>query len=109
MIADEIQSCWPVRVYPFACITGCVPDIYLLGKMSAMVAHRESSARISANDGRCSVINPLAAAIGAPVVSMVVWGECQAFSLRKLGAHSHQRPRPDRRWCGWPCAARMQG
>lgn len=99
MIADEIQSGLACTGYPFACDHGGVlPDIYLLGKtlgggavpLSAMVADREIFGVVHPGEhGSTFGGNPLAAAIGTPVVSMVVWGECQARSA-KLGAHLHQ-------------------
>lgn len=85
----------PVRLRP----RGVLPDIYLLGKtlgggavpLSAMVADREIFGVVHPGEhGSTFGGNPLAAAIGTPVVSMVVWGECQARSA-KLGAHLHQR------------------
>lgn len=82
MIADEIQSGLACTGYPFACDHGGVlPDIYLLGKtlgggavpLSAMVADREIFGVVHPGEhGSTFGGNPLAAAIGTPVVSMVV-------------------------------------
>ena len=102
MIADEIQSGLARTGYTFACDRwSVVPDIYLLGKalgggvvaLSAVVADREILGVLHPGEhGSTFGGNPLAAAIGTTVVSMLARGEFQARSA-KLGAHLHRRLR----------------
>jgi ornithine--oxo-acid transaminase len=102
MIADEIQSGLARTGYTFACDRwGVVPDVYLLGKalgggvvpLSAVVADREILGVLRPGEhGSTFGGNPLAAAIGATVVSMLGRGEFQARSV-ELGAHLHRRLR----------------
>ena len=100
MIVDEIQSGLARTGYTFACDHwGVVPDIYLLGKalgggvvpLSAVVADRDILGVLHPGEhGSTFGGNPLAAAIGTTVVSMLERGEFQARS-RELGAHLHRR------------------
>lgn len=100
MIADEIQSGLARTGRTFACDHwSVVPDVYLLGKalgggvvpLSAVVADREVLGVLRPGEhGSTFGGNPLAAAIGAAVVSMLGRGEFQARSAR-LGAHLHER------------------
>ncbi|OSC38160.1 ornithine--oxo-acid transaminase [Mycobacterium decipiens] len=100
MIADEIQSGLARTGYTFACDHwGVVPDIYLLGKalgggvvpLSAVVADREILGVLHPGEhGSTFGGNPLAAAIGSTVVSLVARGEFQSRSA-EMGAHLHQR------------------
>ncbi|MBV9318543.1 MAG: ornithine--oxo-acid transaminase [Mycobacterium sp.] len=102
LIADEIQSGLARTGRTFACDHwGVVPDIYLLGKalgggvvpLSAVVADREILAVLRPGDhGSTFGGNPLAAAIGSTVVSMLARGEFQARSAG-LGGHLHTRLR----------------
>jgi ornithine--oxo-acid transaminase len=102
MIADEIQSGLARTGYTFACDHwGVVPDIYLLGKalgggvvpLSAVVADREILGVLHPGEhGSTFGGNPLAAAIGTTVVSMLTRGEFQ-FRSTELGAHLHKRLR----------------
>lgn len=102
MIADEIQSGLARTGYTFACDHwGVVPDVYLLGKalgggvvpLSAVVADRAVLGVLHPGEhGSTFGGNPLAAAIGTTVVSMLRRGEFQARSAR-LGAHLHARLR----------------
>jgi ornithine--oxo-acid transaminase len=102
MIADEIQSGLARTGYTFACDHwGVVPDIYLLGKalgggvvpLSAVVADSQILGVLHPGEhGSTFGGNPLAAAIGTTVVSMLSRGEFQARSA-ELGAHFHQRLR----------------
>ena len=102
MIADEIQSGLARTGYTFACDHwGVVPDIYLLGKalgggvvpLSAVVADREILGVLNPGEhGSTFGGNPLAAAIGTTVVSMLQRGEFQSRSA-ELGAHLHDRLR----------------
>ena len=102
MIADEIQSGLARTGYTFACDRwGVVPDIYLLGKalgggvvaLSAVVADREILGVLHPGEhGSTFGGNPLAAAIGSTVVSMLTRGEFQLRSA-ELGAHLHNRLR----------------
>ncbi|QUR68171.1 ornithine--oxo-acid transaminase [Mycobacterium spongiae] len=100
LIADEIQSGLARTGHTFACDHwGVVPDIYLLGKalgggvvpLSAVVANREILGVLHPGEhGSTFGGNPLAAAIGTTVVSMVARGEFQSCSA-ELGAHLHHR------------------
>jgi ornithine--oxo-acid transaminase len=102
MIADEIQSGLARTGYTFACDHwGVVPDIYLLGKalgggvvpLSAVVADRSILSVLHPGEhGSTFGGNPLAAAIGTTVVSMLARGEFQ-FRSAELGAHLHRRLR----------------
>ncbi|UXA05171.1 ornithine--oxo-acid transaminase [Mycobacterium sp. SMC-2] len=102
MIADEIQSGLARAGRTFACDHwGVVPDVYLLGKalgggvvpLSAVVADREVLGVLHPGEhGSTFGGNPLAAAIGTTVVSMLSRGEFQARSA-ELGAHLHGRLR----------------
>ncbi|MBV8346085.1 MAG: ornithine--oxo-acid transaminase [Mycolicibacterium sp.] len=102
MIADEIQSGLARTGYTFACDHWrVVPDIYLLGKalgggvvpLSAVVADREILGVLNPGEhGSTFGGNPLAAAIGTTVVSMLQRGEFQSRSA-ELGAHLHDRLR----------------
>jgi ornithine--oxo-acid transaminase len=102
MIADEIQSGLARTGHTFACDHwGAVPDIYLLGKalgggvvpLSAVVADRDILGVLHPGEhGSTFGGNPLAAAIGTCVVSMLERGEFQIRS-RELGAHLHRRLR----------------
>jgi ornithine--oxo-acid transaminase len=100
MIADEIQSGLARTGRTFACDHwGVVPDVYLLGKalgggvvpLSAVVTDREILAVLRPGEhGSTFGGNPLAAAIGSTVVSMLTRGEFQARSA-ELGGHLHTR------------------
>ncbi|MDT5148005.1 MAG: ornithine--oxo-acid transaminase, partial [Mycobacterium sp.] len=100
MIADEIQSGLARSGYTFACDRwDVVPDVYLLGKalgggvvpLSAVVANRDILGVLHPGEhGSTFGGNPLAAAIGSTVVSMLDRGEFQARSA-DLGAYLHQR------------------
>ncbi len=102
MIADEIQSGLARTGYTFACDRwDVVPDVYLLGKalgggvvpLSAVVADRAILGVLHPGEhGSTFGGNPLAAAIGTTVVSMLTRGEFQARSA-ELGAHLHRRLR----------------
>jgi ornithine--oxo-acid transaminase len=102
MIADEIQSGLARTGHTFACDHwGVVPDIYLLGKalgggvvpLSAVVADRDILGVLHPGEhGSTFGGNPLAAAIGTSVVSILARGEFQIRS-RDLGAHLHQKLR----------------
>ncbi|HEV7361401.1 MAG TPA: ornithine--oxo-acid transaminase, partial [Mycobacterium sp.] len=102
MIADEIQSGLARTGHTFACDHwGVVPDVYLLGKalgggvmpLSAVVADRRILGVLHPGEhGSTFGGNPLAAAIGTTVVSMLARGEFQARSA-ELGAHLHRRLR----------------
>lgn len=102
MIADEIQSGLARTGRTFACDHwGVVPDVYLLGKalgggvvpLSAVVADREVLGVLHPGEhGSTFGGNPLAAAIGATVVSMLRRGDFQARSA-ELGARLHARLR----------------
>ncbi len=102
MIADEIQSGLARTGHTFACDHwGVVPDVYLLGKalgggvvpLSAVVADRDILGVLHPGEhGSTFGGNPLAAAIGTSVVSILARGEFQIRS-RELGAHLHQRLR----------------
>jgi ornithine aminotransferase len=100
MIADEIQSGLARIGYTFACEHwGVVPDMYLLGKalgggvvpLSAVVANADILGVLHPGEhGSTFGGNPLAAAIGTTVVSMLATGEFQRRST-ELGAHLHAR------------------
>ncbi|OBH49293.1 ornithine--oxo-acid transaminase [Mycobacterium sp. E2479] len=102
MIADEIQSGLARTGYTFACDRWrVVPDVYLLGKalgggvvpLSAVVADQDVLGVLHPGEhGSTFGGNPLAAAIGATVVSMLARGEFQARATA-LGAHLHRRLR----------------
>jgi ornithine--oxo-acid transaminase len=102
LIADEIQSGLARTGYTFACDRwGVVPDVYLLGKalgggvvpLSAVVANRDILGVLHPGEhGSTFGGNPLAAAIGTTVVSMLARGEFQARATA-LGAHLHRRLR----------------
>jgi ornithine--oxo-acid transaminase len=102
MIADEIQSGLARTGRTFACDHfGVVPDIYLLGKalgggvvpLSAVVADRDVLGVLHPGEhGSTFGGNPLAAAIGSTVVTMLARGEFQSRSA-KLGEHLHSRLR----------------
>jgi ornithine--oxo-acid transaminase len=95
MIADEIQSGLARTGHTFACDHwGVVPDVYLLGKalgggvvpLSAVVADRAVLGVLHPGEhGSTFGGNPLAAAIGTTVVSVLERGEFQARSA-ELGA-----------------------
>lgn len=100
MIADEIQSGLARTGYTFACDHwGVVPDVFLLGKalgggvvpLSAVVADRDVLGVLHPGEhGSTFGGNPLAAAIGTTVVSMLARGEFQSRSA-ELGVHLHGR------------------
>src|SRR3981189_442174 len=100
MIADEIQSGLARTGRTFACDHwGVVPDVYLLGKalgggivpLSAVVADRDVLGVLHPGEhGSTFGGNPLAAAIGTTVVSMLTRGEFQLRSA-ELGAHLQNR------------------
>jgi ornithine--oxo-acid transaminase len=100
MIADEIQSGLARTGRTFACEHwGVVPDVYLLGKalgggvvpLSAVVADSDVLGVLHPGEhGSTFGGNPLAAAIGTTVVSMLRRGEYQARST-ELGGHLHSR------------------
>jgi ornithine--oxo-acid transaminase len=102
MIADEIQSGLARTGRTFACDHfGVVPDMYLLGKalgggvvpLSAVVANRDILSVLHPGEhGSTFGGNPLAAAIGTAVVSMLRRGEFQTRST-ELGDHLHARLR----------------
>lgn len=102
MIADEIQSGLARTGYTFACDRWrVIPDVYLLGKalgggvvpLSAVVADRGVLGVLHPGEhGSTFGGNPLAAAIGTTVVSMLARGEFQARATA-LGAHLHRRLR----------------
>ena len=100
MIADEIQSGLARTGRTFACDHwGVVPDLYLLGKalgggvvpLSAVVADRDVLGVLHPGEhGSTFGGNPLAAAIGSTVISILETGEYQSRST-ELGAHLHDR------------------
>lgn len=102
MIADEIQSGLARTGRTFACDHwGVVPDVYLLGKalgggvvaLSAVVADSDILAVLHPGEhGSTFGGNPLAAAIGSTVVSMLARGEFQERAAR-LGKRLHGRLR----------------
>lgn len=102
MIADEIQAGLARTGRTFACDHwGVVPDVYLLGKalgggvvaLSAVVANRDVLGVLHPGEhGSTFGGNPLAAAIGTTVVSMLQRGEYQARSA-ELGERLHARLR----------------
>jgi ornithine aminotransferase len=101
-IADEIQSGLARTGRTFACDHwGVVPDIYLLGKalgggvvpLSAVVANRDVLGVLHPGEhGSTFGGNPLAAAIGATVVTILKRGEFQSRSAG-LGERLHARLR----------------
>ena len=102
MIADEIQAGLARTGRTFACDHwDVVPDVYLLGKalgggvvaLSAVVANRDVLGVLHPGEhGSTFGGNPLAAAIGTTVVSMLKRGEYQARSA-ELGERLHARLR----------------
>jgi ornithine aminotransferase len=102
MIADEIQAGLARTGRTFACDHwDVVPDVYLLGKalgggvvaLSAVVANRDVLGVLHPGEhGSTFGGNPLAAAIGSTVVSMLQRGEYQARSA-ELGERLHARLR----------------
>ena len=102
MIADEIQSGLARTGRTFACEHwGVVPDVYLLGKalgggvvpLSAVVANRDVLGVLHPGEhGSTFGGNPLAAAIGSTVVTMLQHGELQTRST-DLGERLHARLR----------------
>ena len=102
MIADEIQAGLARTGRTFACDHwGVVPDVYLLGKalgggvvpLSAVVANRDVLGVLHPGEhGSTFGGNPLAAAIGTTVVSMLQRGEYQSRSA-ELGERLHARLR----------------
>jgi ornithine--oxo-acid transaminase len=98
MIADEIQSGLARTGRTFACDHwGVVPDIYLLGKalgggvvpVSAVVANKDVLGVLHPGEhGSTFGGNPLAAAIGTTVVSILGRGEFQSRSA-ELGERLH--------------------
>jgi ornithine--oxo-acid transaminase len=100
MIADEIQSGLGRTGHTFACDHwDVVPDIYLLGKalgggvvpLSAVVADRDVLGVLHPGEhGSTFGGNPLAAAIGSTVVSMLARGEFQDRAAQ-LGRRLHLR------------------
>ncbi len=99
MVADEIQSGLARTGRTFACDhEDVVPDIYIMGKALGGGIYPVSA--IAANHAVLDVItpgshgstfggNPLAAAIGREVVSLLSTGEFQERAAR-LGEHLHQ-------------------
>jgi ornithine--oxo-acid transaminase len=102
MIADEIQSGLARTGRTFACDHwGVVPDVYLLGKalgggvvpVSAVVADGDILGVLHPGEhGSTFGGNPLAAAIGTTVVSILRRGEFQSRSA-ELGERLHARLR----------------
>ena len=100
MIVDEIQSGLARTGRTFACDHwGVTPDVYLLGKalgggvipLSAVVANRDVLGVLHPGEhGSTFGGNPLAAAIGATVVTMLQRGEFQSRAA-ELGGHLHAR------------------
>ncbi len=99
MVADEIQSGLARTGRTFACDhEDVVPDIYVMGKalgggiypVSAIAANHDVLDVITpGSHGSTFGGNPLAAAIGREVVSLLSTGEFQERAAR-LGAHLHQ-------------------
>jgi ornithine--oxo-acid transaminase len=99
MVADEIQSGLARTGRTFACDhEDVVPDIYIMGKalgggiypVSAIAANHDVLDVITpGSHGSTFGGNPLAAAIGREVVSLLSTGEFQERAAR-LGAHLHQ-------------------
>ncbi|AHC24262.1 MULTISPECIES: ornithine--oxo-acid transaminase [Mycobacteriaceae] len=100
LIADEIQSGLARTGQTFACAHwDVVPDVYLLGKalgggvlpLSAVVADSDVLGVLHPGEhGSTFGGNPLAAAVGSTVVSMLRTGEYQSRST-ELGARLHAR------------------
>ena len=98
MIVDEIQSGLARTGRTFACEHwGVVPDMYLLGKalgggvvpLSAVVADRHILGVLHPGEhGSTFGGNPLAAAVGTTVVSILQTGDYQDRAT-ELGAHLH--------------------
>ncbi|CAN5161601.1 ornithine--oxo-acid transaminase [soil metagenome] len=99
-IADEIQSGLGRTGATFQCENaGVIPDLYLLGKalgggivpVSAVVGNADVLGVLQPGQhGSTFGGNPLAAAVGLAVVSLLETGEYQARA-RELGAHLHSR------------------
>jgi len=99
-IADEIQSGLGRTGTTFACeLEGVAPDMYILGKalgggivpVSAVVSSREILGVIRpGNHGSTFGGNPLAAAVGRAVVTMLATGEYQARA-KVLGEQLRRR------------------
>jgi len=97
-IADEIQSGLGRTGSTFACdLVGVVPDLYLLGKalgggivpVSAVVGNSDILGVLKPGEhGSTFGGNPLAAAVGLAVVTMLETGEFQQRA-RELGEHLH--------------------
>ncbi|MBV8928224.1 MAG: ornithine--oxo-acid transaminase, partial [Mycobacteriaceae bacterium] len=102
MIADEIQSGLARTGRTFACEHwGVVPDMYLLGKalgggvvaLSAVIADEDVLGVLHPGEhGSTFGGNPLAAAVGTTVVSLLQRGEFQTRSA-ELGSLLHSRLR----------------
>ena len=100
MVADEIQSGLARTGRTFACRHWDVtPDVYLLGKalgggvlpLSAVVADSDILGVLHPGEhGSTFGGNPLAAAVGSTVVSILQTGEYQSRAT-ELGAHLHAR------------------
>ncbi|WP_141868797.1 ornithine--oxo-acid transaminase [Arthrobacter sp. SLBN-53] len=100
LIADEIQSGLARTGRTFACAHwDVVPDVYLLGKalgggvlpLSAVVADSDVLGVLHPGEhGSTFGGNPLAAAVGSTVVSILRTGEYQSRST-ELGARLHAR------------------
>ncbi len=100
MIADEIQSGLARTGYTFTCQHWSVePDMYLLGKalgggvvpVSAVVANADILGVLHPGEhGSTFGGNPMAAAVGSAVVSMLATGEFQRRAT-ELGRHLHAR------------------
>ena len=100
MIADEIQSGLARTGYTFTCQHwGVEPDMYLLGKalgggvvpVSAVVANADILGVLHPGEhGSTFGGNPMAAAVGSAVVSMLATGEFQRRAT-ELGRHLHAR------------------
>ena len=99
-IADEIQSGLGRTGATFAAdLVGVVPDLYLLGKalgggivpVSAVVGNADILGVLRPGEhGSTFGGNPLAAAVGLAVVTLLATGEYQQRA-RELGAHLHER------------------
>ena len=97
-IADELQSGLGRTGSTFACdLVGVVPDLYLLGKalgggivpVSAVVGNSDILGVLKPGEhGSTFGGNPLAAAVGLAVVTMLETGEVQQRA-RELGEHLH--------------------
>ena len=99
-IADEIQSGLGRTGATFAAdLVGVVPDLYLLGKalgggivpVSAVVGNADILGVLRPGEhGSTFGGNPLAAAVGLAVVTLLATGEYQQRA-RELGGHLHER------------------